>query len=45
MDYNLLGIPSRQQIADIASRIQVESVAGAADAPVLLNPAAVARRL
>ena len=41
----LVPIALRQQIADVASGIQVESVAGAAHAPFLSNPAVVAMRL
>jgi len=41
----LVPISLRQQIADVASGIQVESVAGAAHAPFLTNPAVVAMRL
>ena len=41
----LVPIRLRQQIADVASGIQVESVAGAAHAPFLSNPALVATRL
>jgi pimeloyl-[acyl-carrier protein] methyl ester esterase len=41
----LVPIALKQQIADVASGIQVESVAGAAHAPFLSNPAVVAMRL
>jgi pimeloyl-[acyl-carrier protein] methyl ester esterase len=41
----LVPIALQQQIADVASGIQVESVAGAAHAPFLSNPAVVAMRL
>jgi pimeloyl-[acyl-carrier protein] methyl ester esterase len=42
---HLVPIELRQQIADVAPEIQVESVAGAAHAPFLSNPAAIAERL
>ena len=41
----LVPIALQQQIADVANGIQVESVAGAAHAPFLSNPAVVAMRL
>ncbi len=41
----LVPIALQQQIADVASGIQVESLAGAAHAPLLSNPAAVAMHL